>query len=128
MSGLTSQDRSVPNAINTNASLTTNVPLILTPGVKAVAIAAGNEHTMALRSDGTIVAWGRNVEGETSTSGLTPINASAIPCSVGDLMARNGGKLPLSQASPNSISRASPENFMALESRFSTACSRASRR
>lgn len=68
---------SVPNATNTNAALITNVPLLFTPGVKAVAIAAGNEHTMALRADGSLVMWGRNVEGETSTSGLSPITASA---------------------------------------------------
>ena len=67
---------SVPNAINTNASAI-SVPLLFTPGVKAVAIAAGNEHTMALRTDGSIVCWGRNVEGQTSTSGLSPITASA---------------------------------------------------
>ncbi|MEI6607091.1 MAG: leucine-rich repeat protein, partial [Verrucomicrobiota bacterium] len=42
-----------------------------------VAIAAGNEHTMALRADGSIVCWGRNLEGQTSTSGLSPITASA---------------------------------------------------
>jgi len=67
---------SVPNAINTNAG-SVSVPILYSPGVKAVAIAAGNEHTMALRSDGIIVAWGRNVEGETCTSGLSPIAANA---------------------------------------------------
>ena len=73
---------SVPNAINANVA-SVSVPVLYTPGVKAVAIAAGNEHTMALRADGTIVMWGRNVEGETSTSGLTPITANAtLPGSV----------------------------------------------
>ncbi|MEI6607024.1 MAG: cadherin-like beta sandwich domain-containing protein, partial [Verrucomicrobiota bacterium] len=65
---------SVPNAVN---ALLLPVPLLFTPGVKVVAIAAGNEHTMALRADGSIVSWGRNVEGQTSTNGLSPITASA---------------------------------------------------
>ncbi|MEI6607395.1 MAG: hypothetical protein WCP35_18950, partial [Verrucomicrobiota bacterium] len=65
---------SAPNAVN---AVTLAVSLLFTPGVKAVAIAAGNEHTMALRADGSIICWGRNVEGQTSTSGLSPITASA---------------------------------------------------
>ena len=73
---------SVPNAINTNAG-SISVPILYTPGVKVVAIGTGNEHTMALRADGSIVMWGRNVEGETSTSGLTPINANAtLPATI----------------------------------------------
>ena len=67
---------SVPNAINFNAGAV-SLPFLLTPGVKAVAVGAGNEHTMVLRADGSIVMWGRNVEGEASTSGLSPITASA---------------------------------------------------
>ena len=67
---------SAPNAINTNAG-SINVPILVTPAVKVVAIGAGNEHTMALKADGSLVMWGRNVEGETNTSGLTPITAQA---------------------------------------------------
>ena len=32
------------------------------------AIATGVEHTLALKSDGTVVAWGRNLEGQTTTT------------------------------------------------------------
>jgi alpha-tubulin suppressor-like RCC1 family protein len=49
----------------------TNVPMDLT---NAIAIAAGNGHSLALRSDGTVVAWGRNNEGETNI----PANLSNV--------------------------------------------------
>ncbi|MCX6874729.1 MAG: immunoglobulin domain-containing protein [Verrucomicrobia bacterium] len=73
---------SVPNAVNPNAG-SLSIPILYSPGVKAVAIAAGNEHTMVLRADGSIMAWGRNVEGQTCTSGLSPLTASAtLPGSI----------------------------------------------
>ena len=38
----------------------------------AIAVAAGNKHSVALREDGTVVAWGRNTEGQTTVPpGLT---------------------------------------------------------
>ena len=53
----------------------TNVPPDLT---NAVAIAAGGFHNLALRSDGTVVAWGRNLEGQTSVPpGLSNVIAVA---------------------------------------------------
>ena len=43
------------------------------------AIAAGNGHTVALKSDGTVVAWGYNFYGQTTVppglSGVTAIAA-----------------------------------------------------
>ncbi|MCX6867806.1 MAG: hypothetical protein NTV46_16630, partial [Verrucomicrobia bacterium] len=64
---------SVPNAVNTNASdITAN--LTFTPPA-IVAISAGNEHAVALKNDGTVVAWGRNVEGQ--TAGLATVAATA---------------------------------------------------
>jgi alpha-tubulin suppressor-like RCC1 family protein len=42
-----------------------------------VAIAAGYYHSLALKSDGTVVAWGYNYEGETNVpAGLTNVVAS----------------------------------------------------
>ena len=52
----------------------TNVPPNLT---NAVAITAGQSHSLALRADGTVVAWGDNSFGQTNTPpGL--INVVAI--------------------------------------------------
>jgi alpha-tubulin suppressor-like RCC1 family protein len=34
------------------------------PGTRFIAIAAGGEHSLAVKMDGTVVAWGRNVSGE----------------------------------------------------------------
>jgi len=66
---------SVPNAVNTNAANTT-ATLTFSSGV--VAIAAGNEHSVALKSDGTVTAWGRNVEGQTTIpAGLSGVTAIA---------------------------------------------------
>ena len=53
-----------------------NVPIGLS-GI--VAIAAGGNHSLALKVDGTLVAWGRNYAGETSVpaglSGIVAIEA-----------------------------------------------------
>ncbi|MCX6874714.1 MAG: cadherin-like beta sandwich domain-containing protein [Verrucomicrobia bacterium] len=67
---------SVPDAANTN-SVAANIPFLFSPGVRVVGIAAGYEHTVALKSDGTVVAWGRNVEGQTNTGGLSGVSAVA---------------------------------------------------
>ena len=41
-----------------------------------VAIAAGAYHSMALKSNGTVVCWGYNSQGETDTpAGLTGVTA-----------------------------------------------------
>jgi alpha-tubulin suppressor-like RCC1 family protein len=56
-------------------STITNVPSNLT---NVVAIAAGATHTLALKGDGTVVAWGVNSNGETSVpTGLTNVAAIA---------------------------------------------------
>ena len=42
------------------------------------AIAAGGEHTVALKTDGTVVAWGWNISGETTVpAGLSGVTAIA---------------------------------------------------
>ncbi len=38
------------------------------PNADSVAISAGNEHSSGLRSDGTIVAWGRDDQGQCGAS------------------------------------------------------------
>jgi alpha-tubulin suppressor-like RCC1 family protein len=53
----------------------TSVPPNLT---EAVAIAAGENHTLALKTDGTVVAWGRNSYGQcTAPGGLSGVIALA---------------------------------------------------
>jgi alpha-tubulin suppressor-like RCC1 family protein len=48
------------------------------------AIAAGSYHSLALKSDGTVVAWGGNMNGQTTVpvglSGVTAISAGAAFC------------------------------------------------
>jgi hypothetical protein len=52
-----------------------NVPSDLT---NAVAIAAGGDHSLALRSDGTVVAWGQSAHGQCNVpSGLSNVVAIA---------------------------------------------------
>src|SRR5438477_5683300 len=46
-----------------NASSLTNVPLALT---NVVAVSAGGDHALALRSDGTLFGWGMNTYGQTN--------------------------------------------------------------
>jgi alpha-tubulin suppressor-like RCC1 family protein len=48
-----------------------------------VAIAGGAEHTLALRRDGTVWAWGHNEQGQlgdgTTTDRSTPVQAQGLP-------------------------------------------------
>jgi len=54
----------------------TGVPLALTGGV--IALAAGDAHTLALKGDGTVVAWGSNRAGQSSVpAGRTGVIAVA---------------------------------------------------
>ena len=51
-----------------------------------VAIAAGSEHSLALRSDGSVVAWGSNLDGElgdgtTAGPGSCGLSGTRLPCS-----------------------------------------------
>jgi alpha-tubulin suppressor-like RCC1 family protein len=52
------------------------------PGSRVVAIAAGPFHTLALKSDGSIWAWGRNIEGELGdgkyAGQVTPVQVSGM--------------------------------------------------
>lgn len=60
------------------------------PGAAAsgssVAFAAGNNHTLALRADGTVVAWGRNDYGQTTVP-LSATNVIALAAGYGHSLA-----------------------------------------
>ena len=54
-------------------------------GVKATAISAGNMHTCALRSDGKVVCWGNNANGQLGIG--NQLNVGSLPGQMGDSMA-----------------------------------------
>jgi len=65
----------------------------------AQAIAAGDYHSLALRADGTVVAWGYNLHGEAT---VPPKEFDQIP-EVRDYLAGNSKAIafvPLNQAGP----------------------------
>ncbi|WP_027660638.1 RCC1 domain-containing protein [Salinispora fenicalii] len=68
---------------NTNRSTPVNVDL--PPGTTITAIAGGDDHSLALTSTGTVLAWGENDDGElgdgTTTDKLTPVNVD-LPAGV----------------------------------------------
>jgi hypothetical protein len=66
----------------------TSVPINLT-GVRAVA--GGNTHAIALKADGTVVAWGNNTLSQSSVpAGLTDVAAIAAGADVSGAVRRDG--------------------------------------
>ncbi len=72
----TTTQRLVPVAVNTASGVSALY------GKLVVAIAAGCWHSLALCSDGTVAAWGRNAEGEvgdnTTTARLVPVAVDTV--------------------------------------------------
>ena len=46
---------------------------------KPVAISAGGQHTLALLADGTVLAWGRNTEGQLGNGITVPYSSTPLP-------------------------------------------------
>lgn len=71
----------VNGSYKTNAYGQTQVPLGL---ANVVAVAAGDYHNLALKADGTVVAWGSNIGGQTnvpaSATNLIAIAAGSAHC------------------------------------------------
>ena len=59
------------NASQSNGHGECNVPA-LPPGLAYVEIAAGYTHSVARRSDGSLIGWGSNSSGECNTPVLPP--------------------------------------------------------
>jgi alpha-tubulin suppressor-like RCC1 family protein len=58
---------------------------VLTLGPGSVSsVAAGQEHSLALRTDGTVVAWGQNSSGQLGDGSTTPMSKVPVPVSVAD--------------------------------------------
>jgi alpha-tubulin suppressor-like RCC1 family protein len=72
-------DSLVPVAVSTTGALA---------GKVVVAIAAGSAHTLALCSDGTVVAWGNNGEGELGNGSTTQSNVPVAVNTSGVLAGR----------------------------------------
>ena len=67
-----------------DGTTTTNrtIPVSVSGITNAVAIAAGEYHSLVLLADGTVKAWGYNINGElgdgSTTNRTTPVNVSSI--------------------------------------------------
>lgn len=59
---------------------------------KIVAVAAGNKHCLALRSDGTVWAWGNNEHGQLGNGTTTKSNKSLQVKGLTNVIAIAGGK------------------------------------
>jgi alpha-tubulin suppressor-like RCC1 family protein len=70
-----------PNSSNTAPNVREN---ILPAGVKAVAVQAGRYHSLALTSQGTVYAWGRNDVGQLGLGNTTPTPQES-PAPISDL-------------------------------------------
>ncbi len=79
----------------TTTSKSTPVNVNLPAGVTITAIAAGDEHSLALTSTGTVLAWGDNFDGQlgdgTNTNRSTPVDVN-LPTGV-TVTAITGGNL-----------------------------------
>jgi hypothetical protein len=67
---------------NNSTTSLSKVPAPVAGLVNVIAVAAGGEHSLALKSDGTVWAWGRNLEGQlgdgSTTSRTVPGQVSGL--------------------------------------------------
>jgi hypothetical protein len=89
----------------------------IAPGDTLDAIAAGRYHTVALKNDGTVVAWGDNGEGQTTVpNGLTDVVYVAAGANSSAAVTRNGrvvvwGENRFTMTAPNCCASAIAMNY-----------------
>lgn len=72
-----------------------------------IAVAAGYEHSVALKTDGSVAAWGRNLEGQTTVpGGLAPVSVVATLLNTVNAV----GDLPFVTAADKILTIKSSEN------------------
>jgi alpha-tubulin suppressor-like RCC1 family protein len=84
--------------IGSQDTLAHSAPIVVPGLTNIVAIAAGYRHSLALRSDGTVFAWGSNESGQlgngaTTTGGCSCVNTPAAVAGVGGAIAIGAGEL-----------------------------------
>jgi alpha-tubulin suppressor-like RCC1 family protein len=76
-------------------------------GAGVVRVAAGGSHVLALKSDGTVLAWGNNHSGElgngTTTDSPTPVTVSGLGPGSGVVAIAGGGSFSLALKSDGSV-------------------------
>jgi alpha-tubulin suppressor-like RCC1 family protein len=86
LGNITTTQRNAPVAVNTISGVSALF------GKTVVTIAAGGGHSVALCSDGTLAAWGRNDHGElgdtTTTQHNAPVPVNSTPLGTGERFAR----------------------------------------
>jgi alpha-tubulin suppressor-like RCC1 family protein len=68
--------------LGNGANSSSDIPLQVSSLGSVVAVSACNEHTLALKEDGTVWAWGSNSSGQLGTN---MVDASNIPLQVSNL-------------------------------------------
>jgi alpha-tubulin suppressor-like RCC1 family protein len=91
----------------------------------ATAIAAGLNHSMALKADGTVVAWGSNGNGQigdgtSGTNRLSPVAVSGVGSAVA-IAAGTNHSLALKSDGPSWRGEATPAARSAMAPRTTTA-------
>jgi predicted CxxxxCH...CXXCH cytochrome family protein len=92
----TSADKSTPTQVST-----------LGPGSGVTAVAAGNDHSLALKSDGSVLAWGYNYYGQlgdnTTNTSNTPVQVYGLESGAGVTAIATGSNHSLAVKSDGSL-------------------------
>ncbi len=90
-SGQVGNGISLPIPPMTNVNVLKPVPVVgLGAGSGVIAIAAGGSHSLALKSDGTVLAWGHDTSGELGDGGALPGADESSPVGVSGMGSGSG--------------------------------------